>query len=378
MREIIDNIPSTLFNPLFKKIFQKIQRDKKLTPFVFQRTKKNIPSYLMPVDATGYFSSEKIYCESCLVSNGKNDTKKNLYQHKMLAAAIVHPNVKTVIPIAPEPIIKQDGTTKNDCEFNAFKRFVVQFRKDYPKLKVVMCGDALYAKGALVKVLQSYDMSYILNVKPDGNPVLFKYINGCDGGEERDYVKHYEYSETIGDKIKKNVTHKFRYKNKCPIDNKSSTTLQINFLEYWELTEWINLKGEKCEKKRHFSWATDIVLNKESILKVMKGGRARWHIENQVFNTLKNQGYQFEHNFGHGRKNLSTNFSKLMMLAFYMDQVQEMACPLFIKLLAKMEQKSRVWERIKMFYKEFKIESWEQLISILANKQGLVVYPNST
>ena len=60
----------------------------------------------------------------------------------------------------------------------------------------------------------------------------------------------------------------------------------------------------------------------------MCAGRARWKIENETFNTLKNQGYCFEHNFGHGEKNLSTVFAFLMMLAFLIDQIQQRCCKL--------------------------------------------------
>ena len=60
----------------------------------------------------------------------------------------------------------------------------------------------------------------------------------------------------------------------------------------------------------------------------MRGGRARWKIENETFNTLKNLGYNFEHNYGHGKKYLSTVFGLLMMLAFLLDQIQELCCTL--------------------------------------------------
>ena len=73
----------------------------------------------------------------------------------------------------------------------------------------------------------------------------------------------------------------------------------------------------------------------ENIGKLAIGGRTRWHIENETINTLKNQGYQFEHNFGHGYKNLTTVFSMLMMLAFMIDQIQELCHELFKQALAK-------------------------------------------
>jgi hypothetical protein len=63
----------------------------------------------------------------------------------MLGAAIVCPGRKEVIPLMPEPIFKQDGSSKNDCERNALKRFLPKFRQDHPHLRVVATLDALYA-----------------------------------------------------------------------------------------------------------------------------------------------------------------------------------------------------------------------------------------
>jgi len=56
------------------------------------------------------------------------------YHHQMLGAALVCPGHKEVIPLMPEPILKQDGETKNDCERNALKRFLPKFRQDHPHL----------------------------------------------------------------------------------------------------------------------------------------------------------------------------------------------------------------------------------------------------
>ena len=70
----------------------------------------------------------------------------------------------------------------------------------------------------------------------------------------------------------------------------------------------------------HFSWVTDFTITKDNMFKIMRGGRARWEIANETFNTLKNQGYNFGHNYGLGKKNLSMIFVMLMMLAFLVDQ----------------------------------------------------------
>ena len=95
---------------------------------------------------------------------------------------------------------------------------------------------------------------------------------------------------------------------------------------------------------------------------ITRGGRARWHIENETFNTLKNQGYHFEHNFGHGYKNLSTVFAMLMMLAFLIDQTEQFCCGLFQGALKKLNsKKSRLWRRVKGFFEFHVVNSWEAL-----------------
>ena len=130
---------------------------------------------------------------------------------------------------------------------------------------------------------------------------------------------------------------------------------------------------DKKGKKQHFSWVTDFTLTKENVKSIMRGGRARWRIENNTFNTLKNQGYEFEHNFGHGYKNLSTNVIYLMMLAFLSDQLQGLGCPNFKRAYTETAHKTliRLWEYIKSLYTFFKIqiESFEMLFGLMYEQE---------
>ncbi len=74
----------------------------------------------------------------------------------------------------------------------------------------------------------------------------------------------------------------------------------------------------------------------------MRGGRARWRIENKTFNTLKNQGYHFEHNYGHGDQNLATVLVLLMFLAFTVDQIRQQCCRFFRALHQGLHTKVKV------------------------------------
>src|SRR6266849_2874843 len=78
-------------------------------------------SLLSALDGTGYFSSPTMHCASCLHKVHRNGSIT--YYHQMLGAALIHPDCRAVIPLMPEPIVKPDGTAKNDCERNAAKRF---------------------------------------------------------------------------------------------------------------------------------------------------------------------------------------------------------------------------------------------------------------
>ncbi|MEA3283229.1 MAG: hypothetical protein U9Q68_11895, partial [Euryarchaeota archaeon] len=97
--------------------------------------------YLLSIDGTGYFSSNTIHCDHCSTKTNSK-TGEITYYHQMLCGAIVHPDSREVIPLSPEPIIKQDGETKNDCERNAGKRFLEKLRTSHPHLRIIVTEDA--------------------------------------------------------------------------------------------------------------------------------------------------------------------------------------------------------------------------------------------
>src|SRR5712692_7668876 len=88
-------------------------------------------------------------------------------------------------------------------------------------------------------------------------------------------------------------------------------------------------------------------------------------MENETCNTLKNQGDNFEHNYGHGQQNLSVVFAALMMLAFLVDQTQQLCCALFQAVWAKLGSKRMLWERIRALFYAYALESMRQLLEAL-------------
>ena len=166
----------------YREIFRVAQRSKVLESFVHMND-----CYLLSLDGTGYFSSSTIHCASCLEKHHRNG--EVTYQHQMFGAAIVHPDHREVIPLAPEPIIKQDGATKNDCERNAAKRFLEKLRRDHPHLKVIVIEDGLASNGPHIRALQDKDCHFILGAKSGDHASFFQALtDGVDSGETFEYI----------------------------------------------------------------------------------------------------------------------------------------------------------------------------------------------
>ncbi len=139
MRQRLDRLDPRLIRPTFTAIFSMLQRGKILEDYQF------LGKYLLiPCDGTGMFSSEAVHCENCCEKHHKDG--RVTYYHQMLGVAVVHPDQKEVFPLCPEPISKPDGSTKNDCEQNAMKRFLQDFKQEHPHLDVIFTEDALSAR----------------------------------------------------------------------------------------------------------------------------------------------------------------------------------------------------------------------------------------
>jgi hypothetical protein len=340
MRTILDEVDPEGIRPIYKRLLQTLQRGKELEKMRYMGK-----YYLLTLDGTGYFMSEKVHCGNCLEKYYKR-SGKIVYTHQLLGGAIVHPEQREAIPLAPEPIIKQDGVKKNDCERNAAKRFLTKLRQDYPRLPFIIIEDALSANAPHIQELKRHNLRFILGVKPGDHAYLFNYVRQA---EKAGQSNHFEMK-------KEGVIHRFHFMNDVPL-NASNADERVNFLEYWEI---------KSGKTRHFSWVTDFTITDKNVFDWMRGGRARWKIENETFNTLKNQGYHFEHNFGHGKRHLSVVFASLMMLAFAVDQAQQLACRLFQAAWAKAGSKRALWEKLRALFNELPMDSMNMIWRAIA------------
>lgn len=340
LRDVLDKSPSHILEKVFCDYFRQLQRGKHLEGYQFLPGK-----YLITLDGSQYFSSEKICCPGCLVkSSHKGEVR---YSHQILQTALVHPDYKPVIPLAPEQIQNTDGADKQDCEINAGKRAVKKIRKYHPKLGIIVVGDSLYSKQPFIKELKDLKMSFILVAKPKDHKIMIEWV-----GEQRQMGEE----SRLQCKDRKGRRHLYQWINGVPL-NGNKNTYWVNYFEYQIIVD------EKTTYRN--SWVTDIPIDKDNVKHLVRGGRSRWKIENETFNTLKNQGYHLEHNFGHGKNHLSMNFFTLNLLAFLMHQIFELTDPLYQKCRAQFSARREYWNQLRCTLRILLFNNWESLLRFI-------------
>jgi len=151
----------------------------------------------------------------------------------------------------------------------------------------------------MIETIKDNAMHYFLVAKPGDHKYLFEWLN--------DFTQ-LPSLETIDEKGR---THRYRWKNAVPL-HEESNAVTVNFLEY----HLINSEGKITYRN---SWVTDFEISKQNIIQLVQAGRCRWKIKNECFNTLKNQGYYIEHNYGHGKQYLSYN---MYLLTYFRSMVK--------------------------------------------------------
>jgi len=306
---------------------------------------------IVSIDGVEHFSSTRIHCDHCTTRTRRNG--KTSYHHSGLAAVLLHPDHEEVFALDFEAVLKADGARKNDCEGNAAKRLCAALHERYAQLALLLVEDALYANAPHIRQITGYNWKYILNVKPDSHASLDRQFGGR---QARGQIKQRRQTDAQG------VEHYFAWSNDlCLCD--SAVDVKVNYLLY----EQIDKRGQI----KRWTWITNLALRAKTVERVMRAGRGRWKIENETFNRLKNQGYHFERNYGHGYLNLATVLALLMLLAFTVDQIQQRCWKLFQQVRAGLRTKAKVWESLRSLFKVLRFRTMTALYSHMAGQYDI-------
>lgn len=345
LRDVLDSIASEQFAPIFSDYYERLRRYKHLEAY-----KLSNGLLLCALDGTQYHSSKSIHCDCCLRKQHKNG--EITYSHAVLQGAIMHPDKRQVIPLMPEAIQNHDGSKKQDCESNAAKRFIRRLKSDHPRQGFLLCGDGLMSHQPLIEEVMEQQMHYLFVAKPADHTYLTEWIEA------------YENLPTFEFEDEKGRRHCYRWQNQVPLNGREDA-IYVNYLEY-------TLTRDDGKVTYRNSWVTDLNIDKENVVELVGAGRCRWKIENECFNTLKNQGYHIEHNYGHGKQNLSYNMYLLTLLAFFFHQIFELTDGLYQACRKKAVSKRYLWERLRGIICYLDIADWVGLLKFYLNPDDYI------
>jgi hypothetical protein len=300
------------------------------------------------LDGTDYYSSTCIGCEHCLTSTHTREGKETTrHRHAVLSATLFKARWRQIPALDAEPIRNTDGAGKQDRELNAAKRLPARFRREHPKLPVLLLGDAIYPHEPLLGQVGQLAMRYLLVVKPGSQPETFEWVEDLEA--KREWVEHGRWTEGP---VAKRRFFEYRICRHVPVSQERLTW--STFLEVWE-------HDKTGAVIYHNSWVTDLEVTASNVEEVFWLGRGRWKIENEQFNTHKRGGYELEHNFGHGGKTLATVFYFLNLLAFVVHRMLDRSDALYQQCRARGPLKE-VWTAFRVMIGLAVYESWAELV----------------
>ena len=344
IRTILDEVEPNLVFPVFDAALEALKENGHLDTY---RSYGN--NLLLALDATWYHSSKGINCDQCLTKKHKDGT--TTFYHSAITPIIVSPTKDKVISLPPEFITPQDGHTKQDSETAAGKRWVEYAWPKYAPLGVTILGDDLYSRQPFCSLLLKRGFHFILVCKPDSHKTLYDWVDTLEPEKNKFTVIQRKKNGKSWD------TYTYRYANNVPLRD-TDDALRVNWCE---LTV-TNARGDIRYKN---AFATDYKISAKNVAQIVIDGRARWKIENENNNTLKTKGYNLEHNYGHGKKNLSFLLMTLNLLAFLFHTLLEIFDKNYRLLRQKLPTRKTFFEHIRALTCYLCFENWNRMLEFM-------------
>ena len=341
IRDMLDGADPALLAPCFKRTEELL-----LEPAMREASAGSAAERSSLSTGPKHVCSQKIACPHCQTrkrSNGKIES-----HHSTSAATVVAPGHSKAVPLSPEFIVKQDGAEKQDCERNAVKRWLDKHGARLKPLRPVYLADDLFACQSVVERFAANGDDFLFTCKETSHKALYAFIDGAE-------LEHHEVKVRKG---KTRETHRYRFVEKVPLrDGKDAM-----------LVNWIGLEilDAKGAVKYKTAFVTSLPVTKAAVAEMAACGRARWKIENESFNILKNHGYQLEHNFGHGENYLAMMLAALNMLAFAWHTVLDLIEPPWRKAREAAEKRTSFFAYLPTLTSFAVFPAWPDLLQALA------------
>jgi hypothetical protein len=350
VRDVLDAVPAQSLYPLFDTVMDRLGKQGTLDEF---RSIGN--DLVITLDGTEYFRSTTISCPHCHVVHHR--TGHVSYKHMLISPAIVKAGCKDVLALAPEFVRTSDGSTKDENEITAAKRWLKRMGKRLSPLSVTIMGDDLYAKQPFIAMVLEQELNFLCVCKPQSHKYLYESVDSYRRAGQLE-----SFSETSWDGKERRTTT-YEWLEDVPLRG-TDDALSVGWVS-------IRVAGEDGRTIYKNAFITNHILNAESVAQVCAAGRARWKVENEDINTLKTKGYNLEHNFGHGTENLSETLATLNILAFLLHTLLDLYNARYQLLRAERGRRTRFFQELGIVACYWHHESFEAQLRFMIRQLQL-------
>ena len=317
---------------------------------------------LIALDATRYFSSQSknVCCSNC--SCQQHADGNTTHFHSAITPVIVSPGHAQVVPLRPEFITPQDGQVKQDCEIAAAKRWLAAHAARYHTGNDTLLGDDLYAHQPFCRQVLLHGFHFLFTCKPASHVHVNSWIEGLAAGGQLHTLKL-----RVKGQANRWEEHLYRWANSVPLTDRDDA-LQVNWCD-------VTITDAEGKMKYRNSFITDWAIAAENVAGLVAAGRARWKIENENNNVLKNRGYHLEHNFGHGQQHLSSLLATMNLLAFGLHTLLELADGSYRLIRETLGARRRFFAHLEALTSYLHFKSWERLMDFMM--RGLEIGPHA-
>jgi hypothetical protein len=355
IRNLLDPIaPEHLAGP-FWRVFEHLRDGDYLPAY-----QGHLGQWLVALDGTEYFSSQKIHCPQCTV-RVIND--RTYYSHTLVAPLLVAPGQVRVIALEPEFVQPQDGVEKQDCELRAAERWLRRNATHFGSSCVTLLGDDLYCHQPFCELVLATGWHFVFTCKPASHPALYLEVELLtQAGGVMELTEHRVVDGHPQD-------WRYRYATRLPL-RADTHPLYVNWCE-------VTITSPAGELVYRNAWATDHPLKPASLHAFVLAARTRWKSENENNNVLKNYGYHLEHNFGHGEQYLALVLVMLNLLAFLFHTVLELCDEQYRRVRAELVVRRTFFNDLQALTRYLYFDSWPALIDFMFTRLELDVADNS-
>lgn len=352
IRDRLDPVAPEEIYPLYDEVVEALREQGVLE--TYRGLKGTIA---IALDGTWYHSSEKIHCPNCTCIEHANG--KKTYYHSAITPVIVAPAKPQALSLRPEFIRPQDGHEKQDCETAAAKRWMEHNSARYAPWKVTLLGDDIYAHQPMCRRALLHGFHFLFVCKPQSPIALYQWVNllqpesGLQVFKRRVKTPKGHWEE-----------HTYRFANGVPLAD-GDDALKVNWCEVT-----ITRKGEQIY---HNAFVTDWEITAQNVGEIVATARARWKIENENNNVLKNRGYHLEHNFGHGQKHLASLLAAMNILAFLYHTFLEFCDEKYRLIRATLPTRQTFFDDVRALTRYFLFADWDALLDFMM--RGLEIGP---